>query len=181
LGGGLLQEETQPDTYNVTPTLGFTYQITPTLTGRARGGPSFTFFKDQTTTTPAGNISLEQIFRFGSLAIVYDQAITAEAVGVSNVQKVSGLLRLTTIRRELQVDIAPAYSHTTNPRDTGGGTGGGNIDAFWLDVRLRYQIARNISLIGSYSYYLQQATRQGDIDQNRVILGVQYAYPINFE
>jgi hypothetical protein len=37
-------------------------------------------------------------------------------------------------------------------------------------------------MIGAYTFFHQTDDRRGigDIDQNRVFLGVQYAFPINF-
>jgi hypothetical protein len=45
-------------------------------------------------------------------------------------------------------------------------------------------VARSISLIGSYTFFNQTEDRSGagldrDIDQNRIFLGVQYAFPIS--
>ena len=51
-----------------------------------------------------------------------------------------------------------------------------------LNLRAVYNLGRNFSLVGSYTFFHQTEDRagSGDFDQNRVFFGVQYAFPINF-
>jgi hypothetical protein len=178
VGAGLLDQEGDKPVYNFPLRLGLGYQITRTMFGRISVGPEITVFSDETTVTPGGAASLEQVFKYGSIGIGYDRSITAEAIGVTDRQSAFGFLRLTTPRRELQFEVVPNYTHTRNPQNSDTR----DFDTFSVDLRMTYQIARNLSLTGSYSYYRQHAGGQGgDIDQNRVIFGIQYAYPINFD
>jgi len=178
VGAGLLAQEGDKPVYNFPIRLGLAYQITRTLFGRINVGPEITVFTDETTITPGGSVNLDQVFKYGSIGIGYDRSITAEAIGITDRQSVFGLLRLATLRRDLQFEVVPNYTHTSNPQ----GGQARDVDTFSVDLRMTYQIARNIALTGSYSYYRQQASGQGgDIDQNRVIFGIQYAYPINID
>jgi hypothetical protein len=162
-----------------TPQLGLAYQITRTLSGRVAGGATLSIFEnDETVVTPSGSIALEQTFRYGSIGVGYDRAVTADVVGVTDRQTAFGTLRLSTIRRDLQFELAPQYTHTRDPE---GANNVRELDAFTVNVRLSYQIARNFSLTGAYSYFKQLEKDVPDIDQNRVMFGLQYVYPINID
>jgi long-subunit fatty acid transport protein len=177
-GVGFLDPELDESVTAFSPQVGLTYQITRTLVGRVAGGATASVFeKSDTTVTPSGSASLEQVFRYGSIGLGYDRAITAEAVGVTDRQTAFGTLRLTSLRRELQFELSPFYTHTRNPD----GSTDRDLDTFTVSVRLAYQIARNLTLTGTYIWYKQTSPDSADIDQNRVLFGLQYAYPINFD
>jgi hypothetical protein len=161
-----------------TPQLGLTYQITRTLLGRVSGGATLSVFdNDESVVTPSGSVLLQQTFRYGSLGVGYDRSVTADAVGVTDRQTALANLRLTTLRRELQFELSPQYTHTRDPEDSGVR----EVDVFSVNVRLSYQIARNLSITGAYTYFKQQEQDVRDIDQNRIILGLQYTYPVNID
>jgi hypothetical protein len=84
---------------------------------------------------------------------------------------------LTTLLRGLVLGITPRY--TRSDRDIEGGEE--KIEALSVNVGATYQIARSISLIASYTFFAQREDGFEDIDQNRAFLGLQYAYPINFD
>lgn len=162
-----------------TPQVGLSYQITRTLIGRVRGGATASVFEEgDTVVTPSGAASLEQVFQYGSLGLGYDRAITAESVGVTDRQTAFATLRLATLRRELQFELSPRYTHTRDPE---GDSGVREFDTFTVNVRVAYQIARNLSITGSYVFYKQKEQETPDIDQNRVLLGLQYVFPINID
>jgi predicted porin len=117
------------------------------------------------------------------LQIGYDRAVTAETTGLSDRQAVFASFVVPALTRGLQLEFTPRY--TIVDSDVAGNTSNTNgetLKTLTLTLQATYQIARNISLIGSYTYYRQTTTDKsiGDIDQNRVFLGVQYAFPINF-
>jgi hypothetical protein len=179
IGAGYLDIERDEDEYNYTALFGLTYQITRTLSGRAGVGPSLTVRDQETTVTPAVVLNLEQTFKFGALGIGYDRSVTAEAIGITDRQNAFATLRLTTLRRELQVELTPYYTHTRNPESSGADR---DADTFTFNLRFAYQFARGLSLTGAYIFYRQRGGGDvGDVDQNRVLIGLQYAYPINID
>jgi hypothetical protein len=83
--------------------------------------------------------------------------------------------------RGLLLEFTPRYSVVDRDvADTNRNGDGDTIKTLTFNLRAVYQIARNISLIGSYTFFQEQRDERGDIDQNRIFLGVQYAFPINF-
>jgi hypothetical protein len=83
--------------------------------------------------------------------------------------------------RGLHLEITPRYTMADRDNDTSGVDD--TIKTFAVSLRAIYQIARNISLIGAYTFFDQSEDRTAgsdrDVDRNRVFFGVQYAYPIS--
>jgi hypothetical protein len=83
--------------------------------------------------------------------------------------------------RGLHLEITPRYTMADRDRDTSGVDD--TIKTFAVSLRAIYQIARNISLVGGYTFFDQTQDRQtgddNDFYRNRVFFGVQYAYPIS--
>jgi len=169
------QDEPTATTY--TPRVGFEYQFTPTLRGLISGGPSLLVREDDQRITPAVRAELVQLFRFGSLLAGYERVVSAETIGIRDRQIAFASLSLSTLRRGLVLGITPRYTHSD--RDFEGGER--TVDTLTVNVGATYQIARNIALIAAYTFFAQREDRVEDIDQNRVFLGLQYAYPINFD
>jgi predicted porin len=170
--------EDEPNATTYTPRIGLEYQFTPTLRGEVRGGPSLVIREGEPDRiVPAGRVELVKLFRFGSLLVGYDRALTAETIGIRDRQIAFASLRYTTLLRGLQFGITPRYTRTD--RDIEGGEE--NIETFTVNVGATYQLARSISLIAAYTFFAQREDGVDDIDQNRVFLGLQYAYPINFD
>src|SRR5256712_9466581 len=59
------------------PTLGFSYRLTPSLIGSANGGPAITEVGSETFVTPAVTASLVQTLRIGSASVQYARAVSA--------------------------------------------------------------------------------------------------------
>src|SRR5262245_2569809 len=170
--------EDEPAATTYTPRFGFDYQLTPTLSLLVDGGPSMIDREGEPARiTPSGRIELVQLFRIGSLKVGYDRALTAETVGIRDRQLAFATLRLTTLLRGLDLEITPRYSRTD--RDIEGGSD--KIEALTVNLSARRQVGPRLALTGSYTFFAQRETSVEDIDQNRVFLGIQYAYPINFE
>jgi hypothetical protein len=172
------EAEDEPNATTYTPRIGLDYQFTPTLRGEVRGGPSLVIREGEPDRiTPAGRAELVKLFRFGSLLVGYDRSLTAETIGIRDRQLAFASLRYTTLLRGFQFGITPRYARTD--RDIEGGEE--NIETFTVNVSATYQIARSIALIAAYTFFAQRESDVEDIDQNRVFLGLQYAYPINFD
>ncbi len=174
----LFDAEDESKVTNYTPRLGFDYRFTPTLSGRLIGGPSLTVREGEPDRiTPAGLAELVQLFRFGSFLIGYDRSLTSETIGIRDRQLAYASLRFTTLLRGLDVGLTPRYARVD--RDVEGGQD--KIDTLSINLGVRYQIANSIALIASYTFFAQREDGVEDIDQNRAFLGLQYAYPINFD
>jgi hypothetical protein len=171
------ENEAPARTYTLAP--GAVYDVTQTLRAQVSAGPSLVDRDGDREVRASVVASLVQAFKFGSLRIGYDRAVTADTSGIAEVQSFYGALIVPTLVRGLQLSFIPRY--TIIGRDVGGGDET-ERNILSLNLRATYQIARNISLIGSYTYYREtdDSRARADIDQNRVFLGVQYAFPINF-
>lgn len=175
---GYIDVQGESAAWTYTPTIGFRYDITRRLRGFITGGPSIVERGGDTEISPAIAAGLTQTFRFGTVQLGYDRAITAETVGISDRQAIFGSVGVSTLLRGLQLYFTPRYSIVDT--DVAGGSGD-EIKTLTLNLGATYQIARNINLIASYTFFNETSDgNRGDIDQNRVFLGVQYAFPINF-
>lgn len=168
-----------PAAWTYTPRLGLTYVLTPTLRASLSGGPSIVDRDGDLTVTPAITAGLSQTFKFGAVGVGYDRAVTAETVGISDRQTFFGSVSVPTLLRGLQLGFTPQYSIVDQDLSSAEST----LKVLTLNLRASYQIARSISLIGSYTFFHQTTDTGGrnsvDIDQNRVFLGLQYAFPIS--
>jgi hypothetical protein len=169
------EDEPSARTYTLRP--GLVYDVTQTLRASVRAGPSFVERDGDWDVRPAVSATLVQAFKFGSLRVGYDRVVTAETVGLAERQSVFAALTVPTLVRGLQLSFIPRYSiierDLANDDENDG-------KVLTLNLRATYQIARNISLIGAYTFFRQREDLGTDVDQNRVFLGVQYAFPINF-
>src|SRR5262249_13154273 len=191
LTGGLtldvayIDVEHERPVWTYTPAVSLAYDITRTLRGYVNIGPTIATQNGKTTVAsePSIGAGLQQTFKFGSLSVGYDRAVTAETIGgVSDRQAAFGSVQVLTLLRGLTVDFTPRYTivdtnftnnqSTTRRSDT--------VKTLTLTLNATYQIARNISVIGSYTFYRQSSDRGtvDDADQNTVYLGLQYAFPI---
>ena len=171
-----------------TPSVGLSYQLTPTLSATVSGGPAITQIGGDTTISPAAMASIVQTFSFGSASLQYVRAVGAAGGfgGTTDTQTASGTLTLSSLQRGLIVVFSPSYS-TAETLNTGQTGQGGRVDvkAFSIGLSAFYQIAQYTSLFGGYTFLHQRtggsSTFQADADQNRVRFGVQFGYPINFD
>jgi opacity protein-like surface antigen len=174
----------EPKAMTHTPRLGASYQFTPTLVGAGSGGPSFRVEDGgDTTISPSVSASLTKAMSWGSMQVLYDRAIRTSggAGGTADTQTITGSIAVSTLVRGLVASFSPRY---TISKDEGGTQSSGDIEALTLNLSLRYQIARYVSFIGGYTFFNQRSDRSAsasDVDQNRVTLGLQFGYPINFD
>ncbi len=178
---GYFDFERESSGWTYTPTVGIGYDITPTLRASVTGGGTILDRDGDTTVSPAWRVGLTQAFKFGSLQFGYDRAVVAETIGLTDRQAIFASLSIPTLLRGLRLDFTPRYIIAdTDVSDTSSGNEDRKDKTLTLSLQATYQIARNITLIGAYTFFRQTSNREGDIDQNRVYLGVQYAFPINF-
>jgi hypothetical protein len=178
----------EEDSRTHAPAVGFSYRLTPTLTGSVSGGPAITEVGRETIMSPAGTASLVQTLRFGTASAQYTRAVSAASGlgGTTDTQAASGTLTLSTLWQGLFVVISPAYSIAESIGR--GQTAQVDVRALTLSLGVTYQIARFASVFGGYTLLQQRtggpstgSTGQLDVDQSRVRLGLQFGYPINFD
>ena len=173
----------QPDSTSHSPTIGFSYQLTPTLSSTLNGGVAVTQRSSHTDVSPAGSASLVQRLSFGSARLDYNQGVgVAGGFGGSNNNlSVSALLALNTLLRDLLVVAGPTYSRS-DPLVSSQVGGQSNLWSVTFDLRATYQIVPLVVAFGSYTFFVQRSGGSGaDVDQNRVRFGLQFGYPFNFD
>src|SRR5207249_6187619 len=169
------------------PTLGFSYRLTPSLIGSANGGPAITEVGSETFVTPAVTASLVQTLRIGSASVQYGRAVGAAGGlgGTTETQTASGTLTLSTWQRGLLIVFSPVYS--TAESVSGQQTARVDVKALTLNLGVTYQVARFVNVFGGYTFFRQRAggasssSTEVDVDQNRVRFGLQFGYPIHFD
>jgi hypothetical protein len=183
--GAYLNVEGQPATTTHTPRVGAIYRFTPTRTASVIVGPTFRQSSDDWGVSPFVNANLTEELAWG-LASVYFNRVVGTAGGLGGTTEnttLGGTVRLTTLLRDLRVELAPQYSmaHST------GGTGG-NIDvrAFTLGLRASYQFTPWLAAVAGYRFFQQRSDTASTlvasgIDQNRLFFGLQFGAPIKFD
>jgi hypothetical protein len=170
-----------------TPLVGLAYRFTPTLTATVNGGPSITHDDrlGETRVTPAVAASATQRFQFGSVSLVYDQAIgTAGGLGgVTDNRSIGAALRVTTLVKNLSLELLPRYN-TSKSFDNAI-----DVKGWVVPLRVAYQINRYMTAIAGYQFFHQRAKGTlvdliglaNDVDQNRLTVGLQFGYPIDIQ
>jgi hypothetical protein len=179
----------QPGVSTHTPRVGATYRFTPNLTGALGGGPTFQVPEDgDTEVFPAVTAALQQRFSWGSAALQYDHGIGTSGGlgGTTENQSVGAVIQVDRLVRGLLVQAVPRW---TRSRSTIGDEI--DVDTVTLTLQARYEFTRYIAGIAGYTFFLQRSNSvvataggtavAGDIDQNRVFIGVQFGYPITID
>lgn len=180
-----LNVQGQDNSTTHTPTVGFNFRLTPTLTVSVSGGPSFTEIGGRTFVSPAVSAGLVQQFRIGTASVQYSRSVSVAGGfgGTTDSQTVSGSLVLPTWKRGLILYFSPVYSTAESVNSQQGQRV--NVNSVTVNVGATYQIARFVSVFGGYQFLRQRtggsSTQQVDVDQNRVRLGLQFGYPFNFD
>jgi hypothetical protein len=173
-----------------TPRLGFTYQVTNTITVSANGGPAFQIRDGHLEqVTPLARASYTQRLFFGSVGLTFDRTVGVAGGlgGTTENTTMAGSVQVTTLAKGLILSFAPSYTIAQSPNNS--------IDTRALTVPLQvtYRLTSWLSLVGAYQFFHQRsegsATAQTgqtgqslaiNADQNRVWFGVQFGYPITF-
>lgn len=171
------------------PRAGVSYRFTDTLTGSVLPGLAFVFIKgEDMKIAPFGRADLTQRFKAGSIGIEGDAAVTSAGalggpvrnLGVGVPARVFGPLK------DLRFEFGPRFTKIDSIRDN-------SIDLriFSLPLSATYKVNRCLSVFLGYTFFLQRAdvtarNRRGeplasDADQNRVTLGIEFAYPTTRE
>ncbi len=180
-----LDAQRQEASTSHTPTLGFNYQLTRTLSATVNGGAAVTELGGKTIISPAGNASLTQTLGFGSASLQYTRGVSVAGGfgGTTDTQIVSGRLELSTLQRGLLIVFNPAYNLAESVDSQQTGTV--DVQTFTVSLAAYYQVARYTNLFAGYTFFRQRtggsASVQLDADINRVRFGVQFGYPINFD
>ena len=186
-----LDVQHEPTAFNHTLRFGGSYQVTPTLTVSATAGPSLLLTEHDTQITPAATARITKAMSWGFMSAFYDQAIATNGGfgGLTDNKTFGGNITVSTLLRNLFLDLSPRYTISTS---TGASQSNTDINVLTVTLGARYQIARYVSLIGSYQLLHQTGSGNGstrgtgstnnnaDIDQNLVNFGIQFGYPINF-
>src|SRR5215510_3213250 len=179
-----LDDQVFANSTNHTPTVGFSYQLTRTLVGSVNGGATISQIKGDTFVTPSGNVSLAQLWQFGSASVQYSRyvAVAGGFGGTTDTQTASGILTLSTLLRGLIVAFSPTYSNAESLRSVQGNRA--EVQSFTLALDATYRINQYTSVFAGYTYFWQRtgrsSTSQFDADQNRVRVGIQFGYPFTF-
>ena len=187
---GYLDIDREPTALNHTLRFGGTYRITPTLTATATAGPSILITDRNTTVSPAVSARLTQEMSWGFMGVFYDRSIgtTGGFGGPSDNQAFGGNIAARTLLRGLTIDFSPRYTMSSTESAARSQS---DIKTLTLNLSARYQIARYIAIVGSYTFLQQRGSGSAtlangnsagtDVDQNRINVGLQFGYPINFD
>jgi len=172
-----------------TPRIGVNWQVTPTITLAASGGPSFEEHEGGASRiTPAVTASYDQKMWFGAIGAGFDRQIaTAGGLGgVTDNTSISGRVDVVTLMRGLTISFLPRYSwvkSADNDRI--------DISSITLPLQLTYRITAWMAAVARYQFYQQRTASvvrdsagnliAADADQNRLFVGLQFGYPITFD
>jgi hypothetical protein len=178
------------DTVKVhTPRIGFTWQVTPTITLAALGGPSFEEHDDGfSRITPAINATYDQRLGFGGIGLGFERLVsTGGALGdITDNMSVYGRVEVITLTRGLTLSFLPRYTWINSVRND-------RIDltSFTAPLVLTYRITAWMAAVARYQFFRQRTAsvirdRAGnvlatDADQDRLFVGMQFGYPITFD
>ena len=167
-----------------TPRFGVIYRFTPATTATVIVGPTVRLVRNEMSIDPFGEASIVSLFAWGTLTGYANHYVgTAGGLGGTTENTSAGvLLRLTSLLRDLVVEVGPGYSIAKS-------TGGGNaidVRSLSLDVRASYRLTSWLAAVASYRFFQQRSDSTGstlaaDLDQNRAFLGAQLGYPFKFD
>jgi len=186
---GYLDIDREPVTLDHALRVGGTYRITPILTATVTAGPSILMTDRATTLTPVVSARLAREMSWGAVSVFYDRGVgtTGGFGGPSANQTFGGIIVLPTLLRGLTIDFSPRYSMSSTESAARAQS---DIKTLTLNLSARYQVARYISIVGSYTFLQQRGsgnatlangnTPATGVDQNQINVGLQFGYPINF-
>jgi len=186
---GSFDIEGEPHVTTHTPRLGFSWQLSPTITVAASAGPSFEMRDNGADRiTPAVTASYTQRMWFGGISLAFDRQIgTAGGLGgPTDNTTAGGTIDVTTLMRGLTVSFGPRYSwvkSADNDRI--------DIATFTVPLQATYRITAWMAAVARYQFFRQRTDSEvrdsagnliaADADQNRLFVGLQFGYPITFD
>jgi predicted porin len=173
------------DSITHTPTVGLGYRLTPALSVDVSGGPAVTIIGGNSFLTPAGNVSVTQVLRGGTINLQYNRGVSAAGGfgGTTDAQTAVATVAMPTWIRDLIFLVSPSWNksesvdtHVASQVD---------VESFRVELGLAYRLSRYASIFAGYDYIRQRtgqsSTNQVNADQNRVRIGLQVGYPFSLD
>jgi hypothetical protein len=173
------------DSITHTPTVGFGYRLTQSLSVSVSGGPAVTIIGGETFVTPAGNISITQIFRGGTINLQYIRGVSVAGGfgGTTDNQEAVATLIMPTWIRDLIFLLSPSWTKAESVDNSQASQI--DVEAYRVTLGLAYRLSRYASIFGGYEFIHQRtgssSTTQVSGDQNRVRVGLQVGYPFSLD
>jgi hypothetical protein len=178
-----------------TPRIGARWDVTPTITLFALGGPTIEADQDGfSRITPTVTASYEQRVWFGAVGFGGERVVaTAGGLGgVTDNSSIYGHVDVLTLMRGLSLSVVPRYSWIKSPRALRSANNERiDIQSFTLPLQATYRLTAWMAAVARYQFYRQRTgttitdTRgdlfAADADQNRIFVGLQFGYPITFD
>jgi hypothetical protein len=177
-----------------TPRIGFSWQVTPTITLAVSGGPTFEERQNGSSRiAPAATAAYDQKLWFGIVGLGFDrQVATAGGLGgVTDNTSVYGHIDLLTLMRGLTLSFIPRYSWVRSPSGEPSRNGRIDIQSFTMPLQATYRFTAWMAAVARYQFFRQRTPSEvrdnaGDLiatdaDQNRLFVGLQFGYPITFD
>jgi hypothetical protein len=177
----------QESSISHSPTVGFSYLLTQTLTASVSGGAAITQIAGATSVTPAGTLMLAKTFQFGYASVQYTRNITPGGGfgGTADTQTAGAILALSTLWRGLGVVFNPTYSVANSIASASQQASQVDVKTFTLTLDAAYQLTKYVRLFAGYTFLHQRtggsSSTQVDVDQNRVRVGAQFGYPFELD
>jgi hypothetical protein len=166
-----------------TPLFGGTYRFTPTLTATALAGPQFVLQEDESEVKWTARVDIRQRFSWGALGVAYthDLSTTGGLGQIAETDTVVGQLQVDRLVRGLVLALTPRYTTTSSSSGSQG-----DVRAFNVALQGAYQLTSWLTLTAAYNFFDQRTSSGGfggaiSADQNRVFVGLQFAYPIRVQ
>ena len=166
------------------PHLGLTYAITPSLSLSISGGPAITQIGGETDISPAGSVNLIQQLRYGSINAEYTRGVSVAGGfgGTTDTQRVALTLALTRLVRNMVFFVTPSYTNSQSISNLQATQV--DVEAYAISLGATYRVTNYFYIFAGYDYLRQRtggaSTLHVDADQNRVKVGLQFGYPLNF-
>jgi hypothetical protein len=171
-----------------TPEVGASYRITAALTATVLAGPQVIVQGGDLSLKPFARGDIVQRFAWGIAGLTFSHAEgTTGALGtIAATETISGQLQVTKLVRGLVLALTPHYTRAAS------GGNGTDVQAFNIGVQASYQLAPWLTAVAGYSFFDQRtngvstaasasSTNGTRVDQNRILLGLQFGYPVRFE
>jgi len=183
--GRYIDVESQPALTTHTLRVGAAYQFTPTLMGTLIVGPTVRVSREDTGVSPYASAALSGLFSWGTVTGFASHYVgTAGGLGGTTENTAIGaLVQVTTLLRDLVIEGGPSYYLSKSIGNRGTDV---DVRSFTFDLRAAYRFTSWLAAVGGYRFFAQRSdsgsTRlAGDVDQNRLFVGVQFGFPKKFD
>src|SRR5262249_4773651 len=138
-----------------------------------------------TFVTPAGNVSITQVWRAGTLNLQYIRGVSVAGGfgGTTDNQSAIATLVMPTWIRDLIFLFSPSWNKAESIDDRQATQV--DVESYRVTLGLSYRLSRYVNIFGGYEFIHQRtgkaSTQQVDADQNRVRVGIQVGYPFSLD